>query len=101
MESTLSQHPAVAKVLVVGIPDTRLSEKVVACLIIKDNWKWVNAKPNSLLLQDEVSDETLRYHCIERNLTRYFVAINSLFKFSPMPDQFIMENGALPIKSLF
>lgn len=72
MEAVLSQHPAVAKVLVVGIPDTRLSEKVVACLIIRDKWRWVNAKSNRFLLQDEVLEETLRDHCIKRNLTRYF-----------------------------
>ncbi|XP_078170928.1 acyl-activating enzyme 14 isoform X1 [Carex rostrata] len=85
VESTLSQHPAIAKVLVVGIPDTRLSEKVVACLIIKDKWKWVNAKPNSLLFQDEVSDETLRYHCIERNLTRFKIPKKFLVWSKPFP----------------
>jgi acyl-CoA synthetase (AMP-forming)/AMP-acid ligase II len=82
VETALSQHPAIAKVLVVGIPDTRLSEKVVACVIIKDKWKWVNAKPNRLLLKDEVSDKALRDHCIKRNLTRYFVNEQFSFKFS-------------------
>ncbi|KAJ3688742.1 hypothetical protein LUZ61_017906 [Rhynchospora tenuis] len=88
VEAALSQHPAVAKVLVVGIPDTRLSEKVVACLMIKDKWKWVDAKANSLLLQDEVSAEKLRYHCIERNLTRFKI-----------PKEFIIWNRPFPVTS--
>ncbi|KAJ1694975.1 hypothetical protein LUZ63_011673 [Rhynchospora breviuscula] len=88
VEAALSQHPAVAKVLVVGIPDTRLSEKVVACLMIKDKWKWVNTKANSSLLQDEVSAEKLRDHCIERNLTRFKI-----------PKEFIIWNRPFPVTS--
>ncbi|KAJ4773326.1 2-succinylbenzoate--CoA ligase [Rhynchospora pubera] len=88
VEAVLSQHPAVAKVLVVGIPDTRLSEKVVACLIIKDKWKWVNANPNSSLLPDEVSAEKLRDYCIKRNLTRFKI-----------PKEFLIWNRPFPVTS--
>jgi acyl-activating enzyme 14 len=43
----LSQHPGVARVVVVGIPDSRLGEKVIACVSIRYGWKWVDASDPS------------------------------------------------------
>nr|CAB3482042.1 unnamed protein product [Digitaria exilis] len=43
VELVLSQHPGVERVVVLGIPDSRLGEKVIACVGISDGWKWVDA----------------------------------------------------------
>ncbi|KAI4972621.1 hypothetical protein ZWY2020_003546 [Hordeum vulgare] len=43
VELVLSQHPGVAKAVVFGVPDSRLGEKIVSCVSIKDGWRWVDA----------------------------------------------------------
>ncbi|XP_044508239.1 2-succinylbenzoate--CoA ligase, chloroplastic/peroxisomal-like isoform X4 [Mangifera indica] len=40
VEMNLLQHEGVIAVVVVGIPDTRLMEMVVACLKLRENWQW-------------------------------------------------------------
>lgn len=73
MEAVLSQHPGVAGCVVVGLPDVRLTEMVVACIRIKDNWKWPDnntahwTETKELLLSTEI----LRRHCRDKNLTGY------------------------------
>lgn len=73
VEAVLSKHPGVSSTVVIGFPDNRLTEMVVACVQIKDNWKWADfrskhsAKENDLLLSHEI----LQHFCRENNLTGY------------------------------
>jgi len=66
----LSQHPGVARVVVVGIPDSRLGEKVIACVNIKDGWKWVDARAEHQSERKEVSPRILNGHCRMKKLSR-------------------------------
>lgn len=67
----ISQHPGISKVVVVGIPDIRLTERVVACLNIKDGWKWVDQKTKHSPDGKQVSPQMLQDHCSRRKLSRF------------------------------
>lgn len=73
VETVLSQHPGVTGSVVVGLPDVRLTEMVVACIRIKDNWQWADNSPVHPTEKKELvlSSETLRHHCREKNLTGF------------------------------
>ncbi|KAK3120949.1 hypothetical protein QOZ80_8BG0643850 [Eleusine coracana subsp. coracana] len=73
VELVLSQHPGVAKVVVVGVPDSRLGEKVIACVSIRDDWKWVDARVENQRDGNEVSGQILQDHCRLKNLSRFKV----------------------------
>lgn len=40
MEAILLQHPGVAGIVVMGIPEARLTEIVAGCICVKENWLW-------------------------------------------------------------
>ncbi|KAI5069127.1 hypothetical protein GOP47_0015428 [Adiantum capillus-veneris] len=40
VEEILSRHPAIAAVVVAGVPDVRLGEVVGAMVLLRDGWKW-------------------------------------------------------------
>ncbi|KAK8918918.1 hypothetical protein KSP39_PZI021240 [Platanthera zijinensis] len=71
VEAVLRQHSGVAGAVVVGIPDNRLTEKVVACVSIRENWRWVSSDTNKFLEMNELSSEMLRNFCRQRNLTGF------------------------------
>lgn len=73
IELVLSQHPGVAKVVVLGVPDSRLGEKLVACVNIMDDWKWVDATDEHQGEGKEVSSQTLQEHCRINKLSRFKV----------------------------
>ncbi|RLM62178.1 2-succinylbenzoate--CoA ligase, chloroplastic/peroxisomal [Panicum miliaceum] len=73
VELVLSQHPGVARVVVVGIPDSRLGEKVIACVSIRDGWKWVDARAEHQDETKEVSPQILHDHCRMKKLSRFKV----------------------------
>ncbi|KAL6659501.1 hypothetical protein ACP70R_003541 [Stipagrostis hirtigluma subsp. patula] len=73
VESVLCQHPGVAKVVVIGVPDSRLGEKVVACVSIRDGWKWVGARAEHQGEGNQVSAQILKDHCRLKNLSRFKV----------------------------
>uniref|UniRef100_A0A0A9DBZ8 AMP-dependent synthetase/ligase domain-containing protein n=1 Tax=Arundo donax TaxID=35708 RepID=A0A0A9DBZ8_ARUDO len=73
VELILSQHPGVAKVVVIGITDSRLGEKVISCVSIRDGWKWVDARANHKGEGKEVSPHILQDHCRIKNLSRFKV----------------------------
>jgi len=73
VELVLSQHPGVARVVVVGIPDSRLGEKVIACVSIRDGWKWVHARTEHQGKGKEVSPQILHDHCRMKKLSRFKV----------------------------
>lgn len=49
----------------------RLTEMVVACIQISDNWQWDGNSPVHITEKKELvlSSETLRHHCREKHLT--------------------------------
>lgn len=66
----ISEHPGISKVVVVGVPDIRLNEKLVACLNMKEGWKWVDQNSNYAAEEKQASAEIIQYHCRHKNLTR-------------------------------
>uniref|UniRef100_A0A0E0KG82 4-coumarate--CoA ligase n=1 Tax=Oryza punctata TaxID=4537 RepID=A0A0E0KG82_ORYPU len=73
VESVLCQHPGVAKAVVIGVPDSRLGEKVIACVSIRDGWKWVDAGAVHKGEGREVSAQMLQDHCRIKKLSRFKV----------------------------
>ncbi|KAK9086097.1 hypothetical protein Sjap_026508 [Stephania japonica] len=73
VETHLSQHPGIFAVVVVGLPDARLSEMVVACVQIRENWLWINQNADCSLERKDlcVSSQILQDFCKERNLTGF------------------------------
>ncbi|KAK3432642.1 hypothetical protein EUGRSUZ_D00173 [Eucalyptus grandis] len=73
VEAILLQHPGVAGIVIIGIPEARLTEMVVGCIRVKDNWLWSD-KSHELGAEKEerlLSDEILRQYCRDRNLTGF------------------------------
>lgn len=72
VESVLSQHPGVARAVVVGVPDSRLGERVVACVSVKDGWNWVDARAEHEHRGGgkEVSPQILHGYCRTKELSR-------------------------------
>lgn len=59
-------------VVVVGIPDARLTEMLVACIRVKNNWHWLNRNFVQSNRKDlQLSSEILRIYCKEKNLAGY------------------------------
>ncbi|XP_020099995.1 2-succinylbenzoate--CoA ligase, chloroplastic/peroxisomal isoform X2 [Ananas comosus] len=85
VEAVLAQHPGIAKAVVVGAPDVRLTEKVVACVITKDEWSWVGRKSNHSESGKELSAEILQRHCRERNLSRFKIPKSYVVWKKPFP----------------
>ncbi|EXB75224.1 2-succinylbenzoate--CoA ligase [Morus notabilis] len=73
VEAILSQHPGVAGVVTVGIPDSRLSEMVVACIQLRRDWQWTRRSfEHSTAKQKELlSHEILQQFCKQNNLARF------------------------------
>lgn len=73
VELVLSQHSGVAKAVVFGVPDSRLGEKLVASVSIRDDWRWVDASAEHQGEGKEVSAQILQEHCRIKNLSRFKV----------------------------
>ncbi|KAM1123186.1 hypothetical protein FF1_004587 [Malus domestica] len=73
VERTLLQHPGVTGVVVVGIPDSRLTEMVVACVQIREDWQWMNTtiKHSVSKQMPHISSDVLSQHCKQKNLTGF------------------------------
>lgn len=73
VERTLLQHPGVTGAVVVGIRDARLTEMVVACVQIRENWQWVNTSTRDSVAEHmlHISSEILWQYCKEKSLTGY------------------------------
>ncbi|XP_026381655.1 2-succinylbenzoate--CoA ligase, chloroplastic/peroxisomal-like [Papaver somniferum] len=87
VETVLSKHPGVSSILVVGIPEPRLSEMVIACVQISEDWLWEDQ--NSECLQDEekliISTEILQNYCKEMKLSRFKIPKVFLLWRKPFP----------------
>uniref|UniRef100_A0ACD5WTS1 Uncharacterized protein n=1 Tax=Avena sativa TaxID=4498 RepID=A0ACD5WTS1_AVESA len=75
VELVLSQHSGVAKAVVFGVPDSRLGEKIVACVSIRDDWRWADARADHQGDGKEVSAQILHEHCRIKNLSRLAILI--------------------------
>lgn len=54
----------------VGIPDARLTEMVVACVQIRENWQWATSTKDSVAEHMlHISTEILLQYCKEKNLS--------------------------------
>ncbi|WCJ22224.1 2-succinylbenzoate--CoA ligase chloroplastic/peroxisomal [Euphorbia peplus] len=74
VEAILTQHPGVAAILVLGIPDARLTEMVVACIKLTQGWQWCNKKCDSHSENEQLlCSQILQKHCRERNLSGFKV----------------------------
>ncbi|KAL0926526.1 hypothetical protein M5K25_002766 [Dendrobium thyrsiflorum] len=71
VEAVLCQLMGVAGAVVFGIPDIHLTEKVVACVSIEENWIWVNEKTRNCLGTNQLSSEIMKNFCRQKNLTRF------------------------------
>lgn len=74
VESILSQHPGVMGIVVVGIPDARLTEMVVACIQLRNDWQWSHRSSLRHSISEErqhLSSDILRQYCKEKNLAGY------------------------------
>jgi acyl-coenzyme A synthetase/AMP-(fatty) acid ligase len=84
VENVLLKHPGISSVAVVGIPDERLTEMVVAFVRLRDKWVWeeqyqgklsVTGASNQIQVEDYrgnrvVSQIELRIHCQQLGLSR-------------------------------
>lgn len=87
VETVLLKHPGISSILVVGIPDPRLSEMVIACVQVRENWRW--ADQNSDFLQEKempvISTVVLQKYCKEMKLSRFKIPKVFLLWRKPFP----------------
>ncbi|KAG8365667.1 hypothetical protein BUALT_Bualt18G0130200 [Buddleja alternifolia] len=88
VEGVLSQHPGLSRTVVIGVPDSRLTETVIACIQLKDGWRWDDFGSNHSA-DDNVeylSSEILRHFCREENLTGFKI-----------PKRYVLWRNAFPM----
>ncbi|KAL8192310.1 hypothetical protein R6Q57_027977 [Mikania cordata] len=73
VETVILKHPGISAIAVIGLPDTRLTEMVVACIQLNHNWTWAcSASDNSTTKKELcISSETLQQFCRTNNLTGF------------------------------
>lgn len=74
VEAVLSQHPGVYSSVVVGIPNDRLSEMLVACIQIRHHWQWMDDRTYDDFVNSReqiLSSGILHRFCKEKNLTGF------------------------------
>ncbi|KAL5157929.1 2-succinylbenzoate--CoA ligase, chloroplastic/peroxisomal [Glycine soja] len=88
VEAILQQHPGIASVVVVGIPDAHLTEMVAACIQLRENWQWseqLSASNEEFLL----SRKNIQQYCIENHLSRFKI-----------PKMFIVWRKPFPLTTI-
>ncbi|XP_062161754.1 2-succinylbenzoate--CoA ligase, chloroplastic/peroxisomal [Alnus glutinosa] len=87
VEAILLQHPGVIVIVIVGIPDARLTEMVIACIQLRENWYWSDkslkhsAENKGLVLSGEI----LRHYCREKNITGFKIPKTFILWRKPFP----------------
>lgn len=71
VETVLCRHSGLTGAVVIGIPDNRLAEKVVACVSIREEWTWVTDKKKKSLEINELSSEILQNYCRQEKLSGF------------------------------
>ncbi|CAI9090795.1 OLC1v1025647C1 [Oldenlandia corymbosa var. corymbosa] len=85
VESIVSQHPGISGVIVLGLPDPRLAEMVVACIQLKDNWKWIESNSVNERSDHCLSKDILQKFCKEKNLTGFKIPRGFILWTTPFP----------------
>ncbi|KAF3450298.1 hypothetical protein FNV43_RR06378 [Rhamnella rubrinervis] len=90
VESILSQHPGIMNAVIVGIPDARFTEMVVACIRLRTEWKWSNRSLGHSVVEEKLylSSDILRQYCIKKSLTGFKI-----------PKIFVLWKKPFPITS--
>ncbi|KVH89411.1 AMP-binding, conserved site-containing protein [Cynara cardunculus var. scolymus] len=88
VETVILKHPGISAIVVIGLPDIRLTEMVVACIQLNHNWTWAGSSSDHTTAQKEqcISSETLKQFCRTNNLTGFKV-----------PKTFIIWNKKFPL----
>ncbi|XP_050219730.1 2-succinylbenzoate--CoA ligase, chloroplastic/peroxisomal isoform X2 [Mercurialis annua] len=86
VEAILLQHPAIVAAIVLGVPDARMTEMVVACIRLKQGWQWRRdiCEPlaeTELLLCSEI----LQKYCREKNLSGFKIPKSFIIWKKPFP----------------
>ncbi|KAM3250970.1 2-succinylbenzoate-CoA ligase, chloroplastic/peroxisomal [Capsicum annuum] len=78
VEAVLLQHPGISASVVIGLPDSRLTEMVVACVRLKDNWQWTDSSSNYPVNKNEhrLSSTVLQNFCRVKDLTGFKIPKN-------------------------
>ncbi|WJX23222.1 o-succinylbenzoate--CoA ligase [Trifolium repens] len=69
VEAILLEHPGIASVVIVGIPDARFTETVAACIQPRENWQWLEHSTSNE--DNHLSRKNLQQYCLENNLSRF------------------------------
>ncbi|XP_004486460.1 2-succinylbenzoate--CoA ligase, chloroplastic/peroxisomal isoform X2 [Cicer arietinum] len=69
VEAILLEHPGIASVVIVGIPDDRFTEMVAACIQPRENWLWSEHSTSNE--EYHLSRKNLQQYCLENNLSRF------------------------------
>ncbi|KAJ0796869.1 putative o-succinylbenzoate--CoA ligase [Helianthus annuus] len=75
VETVILRHPGISAIAVIGLPDNRLTEMVVACIQLNHNWTWTSSGSDHSGIKKEqiISSETLQQFCRTNNLTGFKV----------------------------
>uniref|UniRef100_A0A2N9J765 AMP-dependent synthetase/ligase domain-containing protein n=1 Tax=Fagus sylvatica TaxID=28930 RepID=A0A2N9J765_FAGSY len=87
VEGILLQHPGVVGIVIVGIPDARLTEMVVSCIQLRENWHWSHGsfEHSSKTKMPVLSGDILRRYCREKNLTGFKIPKIFILWSKPFP----------------
>ncbi|XP_020222004.1 2-succinylbenzoate--CoA ligase, chloroplastic/peroxisomal isoform X2 [Cajanus cajan] len=83
VEAILLEHPGIASVVIVGIPDAGLTEMVAACIQLRENWKW--SEQSSSDKEFHLSRKNLQQYCIENHLSRFKIPKMFIVSRKPFP----------------
>jgi len=71
----------------VGIPDTRFTEMVTACIQPRENWQWLEHSTSNE--ECHLSRKNLQQYCLENNLSRFASKQSLMFvKLNPYSNSF-------------
>lgn len=90
VEAILSRHPGILAVVIVGLPQVRLGEMVVACVRLREEWIWndINAAETLSNSNWYLSSEVLKQYCREKSLTGFKI-----------PKAFVLWKNPFPLTS--
>ncbi|XP_015066295.1 2-succinylbenzoate--CoA ligase, chloroplastic/peroxisomal [Solanum pennellii] len=88
VEAVLLQHPGISASVVIGLPDSRLTEMVVACIRLKDNWQWTDSSSNHPVNKNE--------HCLSSTVLQNFCRAKDLTGFK-IPKKFVVWENQFPM----
>ncbi|GKA05476.1 2-succinylbenzoate--CoA ligase, chloroplastic/peroxisomal [Tanacetum coccineum] len=100
VETVIFKHPGISAIAVVGLPDARLTEMVIACIQLNHNWTWVDSSSDHSARQKEqsLSKETLQQHCRTNNLSGSSGSVQNYNGISfKVPKTFIRWNKEFPL----